>query len=131
MKCRQDPSSFANTHEIRTESIHLDLAVDFNEKRLSGSATLDLVTDADANLLILDSSYLDITKIVRLDENAEIELKVCFASVDLSPVLCRRASRIHGVSRHRSSRQTTSQELLFASKSLLQHHPRMLCPPMA
>jgi hypothetical protein len=30
--CPNDPSSFANSHELMTTSLHLDLAVDFTQK---------------------------------------------------------------------------------------------------
>ncbi|KAF9921851.1 Leukotriene A-4 hydrolase [Linnemannia zychae] len=62
-----DPNSQSNLDEVKTSHIHLNLAVDFVTKTLSGSAELDIEAIADiVSKLILDTSYLAI-KSVTLD----------------------------------------------------------------
>ncbi len=63
---RYDPArdyfSFANTDQFVTDHLALDLAVDFEAQRLSGTARLDLQRlDPDATEIILDTRDLSIT----------------------------------------------------------------------
>jgi leukotriene-A4 hydrolase len=61
--CPNDPSSYANTHEIKTTSLHLDLAIDFTKKVLHGSVLLNLKTVSSVSTLVLDSSYIIVSKV--------------------------------------------------------------------
>ncbi|KAF9575723.1 Leukotriene A-4 hydrolase [Mortierella alpina] len=54
-----DPTSLSNLDEVKTNHIHLDLAVDFAAKTLTGSAELDVEAIADnVTRVILDTSYI-------------------------------------------------------------------------
>ncbi|KAF9430026.1 Leukotriene A-4 hydrolase [Podila epigama] len=56
-----DPTSLSNLDEVKTNHIHLNLAVDFSAKTLSGSAELDVEAIADnVTKVILDTSYIAI-----------------------------------------------------------------------
>ena len=55
-----DPHSYARPHEARVHHVALDLAVDFDAKRLSGKATLDIERKADAKEIVLDSKGLEV-----------------------------------------------------------------------
>lgn len=55
----RDLHSFANVDEVRVRHVDLDLTVSFDQKTLSGSATLDFErVAADAQRLVLDSNGL-------------------------------------------------------------------------
>src|SRR5262245_6328273 len=59
-----DPSSYANTDAFVTKHLVLDLTADFDAKRLSGTAELQLERrDAQATELVLDTRDLTIQKI--------------------------------------------------------------------
>jgi len=59
-----DPTSQSNLDEAKTNHIHLDLAVDFDAKILSGSAELEIEAIADAvTKVILDTSFIDIRSV--------------------------------------------------------------------
>lgn len=53
-----DASSYARPAEARVTHVALDLAADFESKRLSGTATLDLAARPDAREIVLDSKGL-------------------------------------------------------------------------
>ncbi len=58
-----DVHSFARPREARVHHIALDLAVDFNTKRVGGTATLDITRKPDAKEIILDDKGLEIEEI--------------------------------------------------------------------
>ena len=55
-----DPHSYARPLEARVRHVALDLGVDFESKRLSGTATLDIDRKPDAREIVLDSKGLEI-----------------------------------------------------------------------
>lgn len=55
-----DPLSFSNPSEARVRHLALDLAADFDAKRLHGSATLTFVRTPGAERLVLDTRGLEI-----------------------------------------------------------------------
>ena len=55
-----DPSTYAKPLEARVEHVALDLGVDFEAKRIGGTATLDIDRKPDAKEIILDSKGLEI-----------------------------------------------------------------------
>lgn len=59
----RDMHSFARPEEARVRHVALDLAVDFEEKVLRGTATLDLDIAPDARRVILDSKGLAIKRV--------------------------------------------------------------------
>ena len=64
-----DVYSYAKPNEARVYHVALDLGVDFEAKRLAGTATLDIERKPDAKEIILDSKGLDIQSIA--DGNGE------------------------------------------------------------
>jgi aminopeptidase N len=58
-----DTHSFARPLEARVTHVALDLTVDFDTKRLGGTATLDIDRKPDANEIVLDDAGLDIASI--------------------------------------------------------------------
>jgi leukotriene-A4 hydrolase len=58
-----DVHSFARPDEAVVRHIALDLDVDFGEKRLAGSATLEIETNGGARELVLDSNGLTIDRV--------------------------------------------------------------------
>ena len=58
-----DPASFAKPLEARVHHVALDLGVDFEGKRIGGTATLDIERKPDAKEIILDSKGLEIESV--------------------------------------------------------------------
>ncbi|KAF9175868.1 Leukotriene A-4 hydrolase [Mortierella sp. AD011] len=59
-----DPNSLSNLDEVKTNHIHLNLAVDFIAKALTGSAELDIEAIADnVSKVVLDTSFIDIRSV--------------------------------------------------------------------
>ena len=58
-----DTASFARPLEARVTHVALDLTVDFEAKRLGGTATLDIERRPDAKQIILDDSGLEIASV--------------------------------------------------------------------
>ena len=58
-----DPFTYAEPEVARVTHVALDLALDFKAKRVSGSATLDILAAPGADHVILDSDGLDIASI--------------------------------------------------------------------
>ncbi len=62
-----DIHSYAKPLEARVSHIALDLAVDFDAKRVGGTATLDVVAKPGVKQIILDDKGLDIEAITTAD----------------------------------------------------------------
>ena len=62
------PHSCARPDEVAIKHLHLDLKVDFESKKLSGSATLTLDRKTDSNTLRVDTDGLDITAVKSSDD---------------------------------------------------------------
>ena len=58
-----DPHSFARPAQARVRHLTLELYVDFDGRRLTGRATLDLDREPETRELVLDSWRLDIGKV--------------------------------------------------------------------
>ena len=58
-----DDHSYARPQEARVKNVDLDLTADFTAKVLKGTATLTLVTEANAKQVILDTKALDISEV--------------------------------------------------------------------
>ncbi|HET7817594.1 MAG TPA: M1 family metallopeptidase [Sphingomicrobium sp.] len=59
----QDIHSFARPLEARVTHVSLDLAVDFDAKRIGGTATLDIDRKPEAKRIVLDSKGLEVESI--------------------------------------------------------------------
>jgi leukotriene-A4 hydrolase len=59
----QDPHSFARPAEARVHHVDLDLALDFEARRVAGTAALDIDRKADARELVLDTQGLAIESV--------------------------------------------------------------------
>lgn len=58
-----DPWTFAEPEKARVTHVALDLALDFEGKRVSGTATLDVEAQPGAEAIVLDSQGLDIASV--------------------------------------------------------------------
>ncbi len=58
-----DPWTYAEPEKARVTHVALDLALDFDSKTVSGTATLDILAAQDADTVILDSDGLQIASI--------------------------------------------------------------------
>ena len=59
-----DSHTLSNYHEVQVSHAHLDLAVDFSNKILTGSATLSFSRISESNQLILDTKYLVVKEVL-------------------------------------------------------------------
>ncbi|HYO82818.1 MAG TPA: M1 family metallopeptidase [Bryobacteraceae bacterium] len=60
----RDPHSFSNPHEVRVRHVDLDLSVSFADRKLAGTATLDIERNGSAaRRLILDTRGLQIDSV--------------------------------------------------------------------
>jgi leukotriene A-4 hydrolase/aminopeptidase len=73
---QRDPHSYSNPDQVRVEHIALDLAVNFAQKQLAGTATLRLRNEANANTLILDTHGLTIRKVTTQPGNGAAQFKL-------------------------------------------------------
>jgi leukotriene-A4 hydrolase len=64
-----DIHSFSRPDEAVVRHLALDLDVDFENQRLSGSATLQIDTTGDARELVLDTNGLTINRVTLNDGN--------------------------------------------------------------
>jgi leukotriene-A4 hydrolase len=62
-----DVFTYSEPDRIRVTHLSLDLTVDFDQERLSGTATLVLLNPSGSNELVLDTSLLTIVSITRDD----------------------------------------------------------------
>jgi len=62
-----DVHSYAKPLEARVTHLALDLGVDFDTKRIGGTATLDIAAKPNATSIILDNKGLEIEKIAAAD----------------------------------------------------------------
>jgi leukotriene-A4 hydrolase len=63
-----DPHSYARPNEIAVTHLALDLVVDFDEQRLTGTAALDLDhRSPDADQVVLDTWRLDVSRVTDAD----------------------------------------------------------------
>ncbi|WP_265587687.1 M1 family metallopeptidase [Sphingomicrobium arenosum] len=65
-----DQHSYAKPLEARVHHVALDLDMDFDAKRVSGTATLDVLAAEDATEIVLDSRNLTINSITAPDGSA-------------------------------------------------------------
>jgi len=68
------PHSCARPDQVSIKHLHLDLKVDFDQKKLIGSATLKLDRKADAKELWLDTNNLTISKVTAAGSELKWEL---------------------------------------------------------
>lgn len=75
LEAQKLPHSYARPDQVAIKHLHLDLKVDFEARKLSGSAllTLDRV-DAEARQLRLDTRGLDVTSVVANDQKLDWKL---------------------------------------------------------
>ena len=55
-----DPHSYARPHEARVRHLALDLTVDFEARRIGGTAILDIARTRNAQTIVLDSKGLEL-----------------------------------------------------------------------
>ena len=69
-----DPNSYANFNDVRVKNLHLDLAVSFDQQRLSGFAELELDWKTPtAKTLVLDTRALEIDSIYAIDNHSNFK----------------------------------------------------------
>ncbi|KAG9285768.1 hypothetical protein G9A89_013193 [Geosiphon pyriformis] len=70
-----DPNTLSNINEVQTKHLHLDLAIDFEKKILTGSVLLRLLTVAnDVAKVILDTSYVFVERVSLEGKSLAFEL---------------------------------------------------------
>ncbi|MCA9735154.1 MAG: M1 family metallopeptidase [Deferribacteres bacterium] len=90
----KDPHSWSNPQDVKVQHLDIDLNVDFESKKLSGRARLNINNIAGTDTLILDTSDLQIERITlgtnedettwRLGENDEYKGAALFIAIKKS-----------------------------------------------
>ena len=57
-----DPVSFTNADYFRTESLHFDWALDFEQGQINGTVQLNVNVLKDTDKFILDTRYVDVKR---------------------------------------------------------------------
>src|SRR5690606_4756530 len=65
-----DPWTFAEPEVARVTHVDLDLELDFEDKSVGGTATLDVLTAPGADTLVLDTDGLEIASVADAEGNA-------------------------------------------------------------
>ena len=81
-----DPASFSNFDQVVSEHLHFDWRVDFDSRIISGSVVHTLKAVEDVDTIVLDTSYLDISKI-ELDGNVISDVRPRLSLPGLSSVI--------------------------------------------
>ena len=82
----KDDASYARPLEARVHHVALDLTVDFEAKRVGGTATLDIDRKADAKEIVLDDKGLEIASITD-GANEPLDYKVGASDPELGAPL--------------------------------------------
>ena len=82
----RDAASYARPLEARVHHVALDLAVDFDARRIGGTATLDIERKPDAREIVLDDKGLEIESITD-SSNQPLQYKVGTADPKLGAPL--------------------------------------------
>jgi hypothetical protein len=69
----KDQATLSNYSDIRTTHIDLDWTIDWDQKVISGHATLKLSATKDLDEIVLDSSYLNISRVEVGGEKVDYE----------------------------------------------------------
>ncbi|MGH9339431.1 MAG: M1 family metallopeptidase [Acidobacteriota bacterium] len=72
----QDPHSFARPQEVAVEHLHLDVALDFEKKQISGKASLQVENRTQAEELYLDSNHLSIERVTLGEDETETSFRL-------------------------------------------------------
>ncbi|WNJ20912.1 M1 family metallopeptidase [Pontibacter sp. G13] len=81
-----DPHSAAMKEEATVKHLELDLAVDFEQEQLAGTAILELDRSEDATQLLLDSKGLEIESVM-ISPNGRTTSPTEFSLTDEDPIL--------------------------------------------
>jgi leukotriene-A4 hydrolase len=74
-KMTRDNATLSNYHQVRNLHTHLDWSIDWQQQLISGRATLTLKPESKTavNEVVLDTSFLDVTRVTVDGESAEWE----------------------------------------------------------
>lgn len=126
MSPRPDPSSFSDSSQVKTESLHIVLAVDLNSAVLSGHVDIAFKrVDNNCNTLVLDSKDLDISRILDKDTGEELEYVLGDKYKDFgSPLSISLKSITNIVTIHyKTSKSASGVQVLSKNQTLGKRHP--------
>jgi leukotriene-A4 hydrolase len=123
----RDTHSFARPAEARVTHVALDLTVDFEAKRLGGTAALDIRRRADAKAIVLDSKGLEIEAIADQSGNP-LQWRAGAADPDLgAPLIVALAPDTRRlVIRYRSAPDSGALQWLAPQQTAGKTHPFLL-----
>ena len=119
-----DVHSYARPLEARVHHVALDLGVDFDAKRLGGTATLDIERRADAKEIVLDSDGLEIDSIADGD-GQPLQYKLGAANENLGAPLtvALRPDTRRLVIRYKSASDAEALQWLTPEQTAGKRHP--------
>ncbi|KAG9326732.1 hypothetical protein KVV02_008622 [Mortierella alpina] len=125
-----DPTSQSNLDEIKTNHIHLNLAVDFDAKILSGTAELEVeaITD-NVTKLILDTSYIDVRSVSAAGQPLSFKLETrhekygSALTIDLATPLAAKGDKANITVGYATTKECTACQWLEPSQTVGKKHP--------
>ena len=136
-RAESDPHSYAEPEKVSVSALALDLAVDFDTKELSGSASLSLQWhDATARSLVLDTRDLTIEAVDAIDAEGQASA-VDFSLAERDPIFGS-ALRIELEApaptvriRYRTSPQASGLQWMTPEQTASRKHPFMFSQSQA
>lgn len=122
----RDPHSYARPEVARVTHAALDLALDFEAKRIGGTATLDLLTAPGAQEVVLDSKGLEILGVTDATGQA-LPFVVGANNPDMgAPVTIRLGGARRIILRYRTGRDAAALQWLAPQQTAGGRHPFLL-----
>ncbi|KAI7817239.1 hypothetical protein BC939DRAFT_402867 [Gamsiella multidivaricata] len=124
-----DPTSLSNLDEVKTNHIHLDLAVDFTAKTLTGTAELEVEAIVDnISKVILDTSYIAIHSVSIGDKSLKHSLEKrhekygSALTIELGQTL-RKSEKVKIIIGYATTQECTACQWLEPSQTVGKKHP--------
>ncbi len=123
----RDPHTYARPEIARVTHVALDLGLDFEGKRVSGTATLDIQAADGAQEIILDSKGLEIEAVTNADGGAALQYAVGAADeAKGAPVTIQLNGARKIAIRYRSGPDAAALQWLTPEQTAGKRHPYLL-----
>ncbi len=123
----RDPHTYARPEIARVTHVAMDLALDFEGKRVSGTATLDIQAADGAQEIILDSKGLEIESVTNADGGAALQYALGTADAAKGAPLTIQLNGARKIAiRYRSGADAEALQWLTPEQTAGKRHPYLL-----
>lgn len=123
----RDPHSYARPEIARVTHVALDLGLDFEGKRVAGTATLDVQAADGAPEIVLDSKGLEIEAVTNADGGAALQYQIGAADpAKGAPVTIQLGGARKLAIRYRSGTDAEALQWLSPDQTAGKRHPYLL-----